>query len=39
MKGIMKKNLIEDDLHRTHLLITEQHGIAPCLQQDSGERP
>jgi hypothetical protein len=29
MKGIMKKNLIEDDLHRTHLLITEQHGIAP----------
>jgi hypothetical protein len=29
MKGMMKKNLIEDDLHRTHLLVTKQHGIAP----------
>jgi hypothetical protein len=29
MNGVMKKYLIEDDLHRAHLPFTEQHGIMP----------
>src|ERR1700675_422836 len=29
MNGVMKENLIEDDPHRTHLLIIKQHGVAP----------
>src|ERR1700675_2702164 len=29
MNGVMKENLIEDDPHRTHLLITKQHGAVP----------
>jgi hypothetical protein len=27
MNGLMNKNLIEDHLHRTHLLIAKQHGV------------
>jgi hypothetical protein len=29
MNSVMKKNLIEDHSHRTHLLITKQHGAVP----------
>jgi hypothetical protein len=29
MNGVMKKNLIEDDLHRTHLPIIKQYGAVP----------
>jgi hypothetical protein len=29
MNAVMKKYLIEDHLHRTHLPITEQHGVSP----------
>lgn len=29
MNGVMKNNLIERDLHRTHLPITKQYGVAP----------
>jgi hypothetical protein len=31
MNRLMKENLIEDRLHRTHLLITKQHNVAPLL--------
>jgi hypothetical protein len=29
MNGVMKKYLIEDHLHRAHLLIVKQHGVTP----------
>ena len=29
MNGVMKKYLIEDRLHRPHLLIIKQHGVTP----------
>ena len=29
MNGVVKNFLIEDHLHRAHLLMTKQHGIAP----------
>jgi hypothetical protein len=29
MNRVMKKYLIEDHLHRPHLLITKQHGVTP----------
>jgi hypothetical protein len=31
MNGAIKKYLIEDRLHGTHLLITAQHGVVPLL--------
>jgi hypothetical protein len=29
MNGVIKNYLIEDHLHRTHLLLTKQHGVVP----------
>ena len=38
MNGMMKKNLIEGDLHRTHLLITKQYGVAPLFAVKLGRK-
>jgi hypothetical protein len=38
MNGLMKRNLIEDDLHRTHLQITKQYGVMPSFAAKLGRK-
>jgi hypothetical protein len=38
MNGAIKKYLIEDHLHRTHLLIIKQHGVTPLFATKLGRK-